>query len=155
MIIYCLHFAVSLQVSSTPVWIHQTLPTHDLFSILCQSLSSASSHSLIKANKALHYLPMVLRKKSNLPNIIFKNQVPVFVSSFISHLSFHHSCALHSVILKVISSLRYAPSFPLPRTWPVLFFSCLEHFFSTSTSLCPPPRKHHTYFFTWLISPQL
>ena len=101
--------------------------------------SSTSSHFLIKANKVLHHLPIVLRIKANSPNIIFKNEIPVFVSSFISDLSFyllpHHSYNLPTVILKVISSLQYIPCFSLPGILPVLFFSA----WNISSALQSPP----------------
>ena len=100
--------------------------------------SSISSHILIKANKVLHQLPVVLRIKANSPNIIFKNQIPVFVSSFISHLFFHppphHSYTLPTVILKIISSLQYIPCFSLPGVFACVVFYCLKYFFCTSIS---------------------
>ena len=101
--------------------------------------SRTSSHFQTKANKVLHHLHVVLRIKSNSPNIIFKNKIPVFVSSFLSNLSFHlpphHSYNLPTVILKVISSLQYIPCFSLLGILPVLFFSAWN-IFCTSISPC-------------------
>ena len=133
----------TMESSWPKYWIHgfyiSCIGRQVLYHWAAWEASGISSHSLIKANKVLHHLPVVLRIKANSPNIIFKNQIPVFVSSFISHLSFHpsphHSYTLPTVILKVISSLQYIPCFFLPGILPVLFFTA----WSISSALQYPP----------------